>query len=119
MSRAVKSGSPHLKSPPRRVPVRPLRVAREIRYRGLCSTCENAPDCVFPRAPGKAIFHCEEFDGGEPRPAGQAGQQSPEASVSRKKNSVKFIGLCSNCDNRTTCVFPKPEGGVWHCEEYV
>lgn len=28
-------------------------------------------------------------------------------------------GLCVNCANRQTCLFPKPEGGVWHCEEYV
>jgi hypothetical protein len=28
------------------------------------------------------------------------------------------MGICSNCDNCRTCVFPKPEGGIWHCEEY-
>jgi hypothetical protein len=27
-------------------------------------------------------------------------------------------GLCINCDVRNTCTFPKPEGGVWFCEEY-
>jgi hypothetical protein len=27
-------------------------------------------------------------------------------------------GLCINCDVRETCTFPKPEGGVWFCEEY-
>jgi hypothetical protein len=27
-------------------------------------------------------------------------------------------GLCLNCDVRNTCTFPKPEGGVWFCEEY-
>jgi hypothetical protein len=27
-------------------------------------------------------------------------------------------GLCINCDVRGTCTFPKPEGGVWFCEEY-
>jgi hypothetical protein len=29
-----------------------------------------------------------------------------------------FLGLCRNCENRRTCAFPKPEGGIWHCEEY-
>ena len=29
-----------------------------------------------------------------------------------------YRGLCSLCENRTTCTYPKPEGGVWHCEEY-
>jgi hypothetical protein len=28
-------------------------------------------------------------------------------------------GLCMNCANRDTCLYPKPEGGVWHCEEYT
>jgi hypothetical protein len=27
-------------------------------------------------------------------------------------------GLCINCENRHTCEFIKPNGGVWHCEEY-
>lgn len=27
-------------------------------------------------------------------------------------------GLCVNCENRHTCEFVKPNGGVWHCEEY-
>ncbi|MFC1733170.1 NAD(P)H-dependent oxidoreductase subunit E [candidate division KSB1 bacterium] len=26
--------------------------------------------------------------------------------------------ICINCENRLTCKFIKPEGGVWHCEEY-
>jgi hypothetical protein len=68
------------------------------------------------------VFHCEEFDGGEPLPrktVGKAEPQRPALSTIEEKNSVRLIGLCSNCDNRGTCVFPKPEGGVWHCEEYV
>ncbi len=28
-------------------------------------------------------------------------------------------GLCANCAKRETCLLPKSEGGVWHCEEYV
>jgi len=30
-----------------------------------------------------------------------------------------FKGLCINCENRFTCILPKPAGGVWHCEEYL
>lgn len=39
----------------------------------------------------------------------QPGQQTPPE---------RMTGLCMNCDNRFTCAFPVPEGGVWHCEEY-
>ena len=29
-----------------------------------------------------------------------------------------FKGLCRNCENRETCLLPKSEAGVMHCEEY-
>ena len=34
------------------------------------------------------------------------------------KSSPEILGLCVNCENRDTCKLRKPEGGVWHCEEY-
>ena len=37
----------------------------------------------------------------------------------QKKDGEEFRGLCVNCANRHTCLFPKSEGGVWHCQEYV
>jgi hypothetical protein len=48
--------------------------------------------------------------------------QSPSESSGVEKRSCdagEFEGLCVNCANRETCLVPKPEGGVWHCEEYV
>lgn len=36
----------------------------------------------------------------------------------RGKDSEKYKGLCKNCKKRKTCTLPKPEGGVWRCEEY-
>lgn len=29
-----------------------------------------------------------------------------------------FKGLCINCEHRFTCTLPRPESGVWYCEEY-
>ena len=26
--------------------------------------------------------------------------------------------ICLLCRNDETCIYPKPEGGVWRCEEY-
>jgi hypothetical protein len=37
----------------------------------------------------------------------------------KEENEKEFRGLCVNCANRSICLFPKSEGGVWHCEEYV
>ena len=29
------------------------------------------------------------------------------------------LGLCPSCENRDRCIYPRPEGGVWRCEEYA
>lgn len=41
-----------------------------------------------------------------------------DAEPNEKDDSERFKGLCMNCDNRFDCLLPRPEGGVWHCEEY-
>lgn len=40
-------------------------------------------------------------------------------SVAENSDAAPFKGLCFNCDNRDNCMLPKPEEGVWHCEEYI
>jgi hypothetical protein len=96
-------------------------MSENVEYGGLCSTCNNAPDCTFPRHPHEPVFHCEEFDSGEPSAVKITDKdRSPPTHLygDKERDSTKFMGLCSNCEDRETCVFPKPEGGVWHCEEY-
>jgi hypothetical protein len=130
MSRTVKDHGLRTKSrPSRRVkPLprdtrrRPLQIPRSVEYHGLCSVCKCAPDCTYPRDPDHMVIQCEEFDGIEPLSARATGKhRSPPAlsHADRDKGAAKFNGLCSNCENREGCVFPKPEGGVWHCEEYL
>lgn len=34
------------------------------------------------------------------------------------REPIAAVGLCSNCELRSTCTFAKPEGGVWRCDEY-
>ena len=38
---------------------------------------------------------------------------------SHGKDREVYKGLCVNCAKRCTCLFPRTEGGVWHCKEYV
>ena len=93
-------------------------------YGGLCSTCDTASTCTFPRDPERPIMHCDELDSHRvdivavervPR----AEPVSPKALSEAKQEELgKYKGLCVNCENRETCTFPKPEGGVWHCDEY-
>ncbi len=89
---------------------------------GLCSTCVEALTCTFPKVQGQPIIFCEEFDGylrngHEENPDVEAILSHVNVKPRAKKAKV-FQGLCSNCESREACTFPKAEGGIWHCEEY-
>jgi hypothetical protein len=88
-----------------------------IRYRGLCTECLHAPECTFPRDPSRPIRFCDEF---EERPSARA-QQAARVVTSRASSDdePELKGLCRHCAIRITCTFPKPEGGIWHCDELV
>ncbi|MBE0534032.1 MAG: hypothetical protein IH624_00060 [Phycisphaerae bacterium] len=87
-------------------------------YPCLCSTCKHAVTCVYVQVAQRPSFYCEEFEieilpakvGIQGLVSGSAAPVTPE--------SEGLIGLCLDCENRLACVFPKPEGGIWHCEEY-
>ena len=89
-------------------------------YRGLCSTCKHVSTCTFPSDPQRPAFYCEEFEI-EIAPSGKTGKDDTRQStrsLRAAEGSTGLVGLCSDCKSSQTCVFPKPEGGVWHCEEY-
>ena len=95
-----------------------------MKHRGLCMTCENAPTCMFPKDPDWPVFFCELFESRVSLPVEAAGVDSASAIGPSTIESPglevppEFKGLCCDCSNRSTCTFMKPEGGVWHCEEY-
>ena len=68
------------------------------------------------------MHFCEEYETGDS--AAKAGRKislpgdDPLNLCSRGKGKHKVLGLCSDCVLRKECLFPKPESGVWHCEEY-
>lgn len=94
-------------------------------FRGICSLCENAPECVFPRDPNRPLLHCDEFEIPAPVPARTATRRmtrswtEAEHGGEQAKGSASVKGLCRLCEGRETCTYPWPEGGVWHCEEYT
>ena len=98
-----------------------IMLENNMEYRSLCSNCRNTADCTFQKDRQKPALYCEEFEIDISPSAKIAGKEKPLPTASvdvEDDDSDKFIGLCSNCDNRRKCVFPMPEGGVWHCEEY-
>jgi acetyl-CoA carboxylase beta subunit len=98
--------------------------SRKRKYLGLCSSCKEAPTCTYKRDLKRQVWQCEEFDGYEPRSVNTKVKNiSPQAgskvrSSAEEKDSGEYKGLCCICEDRKTCTFPRPEGGIWHCEEY-
>jgi hypothetical protein len=91
--------------------------------RSLCCTCVHAPTCTYRQRSEGPVFFCEEFEVETREPAAPAtvdDRQSAQAVAVQhaQEPASNYLGLCSNCEHRDTCRLPKPEGGVWHCEEY-
>ncbi len=93
-------------------------------YQGLCATCIYAPECAGARNVEAPVVHCEQFDDRVSVSLEPVGSQftlrtRTEAQVKpAAEGEPELKGLCVNCDNRKICRIPKPESGVWYCEEY-
>lgn len=98
---------------------------RETEYSGLCMTCVHSSTCAFPRRKDQPVLSCEQFaEHGKDHVETAATVRPPPAEpqaqmIEVKEEPSRYKGLCATCENRETCTFPKPEGGVWHCEEFV
>ena len=86
-------------------------------YRDLCSNCDNGDACVDRTRPKRPIFFCEEFMVFGAAPMSEL-DRAVQIVSKRTRNTNEHIGLCMNCDAAAACALPKPEGGIWHCEEY-
>ena len=102
------------------MPITPEAIART----GLCATCRNAATCVYRSKRGFDALYCEMFDDSTTTSATERNQgvaDNPKAAMEHAAGEaapVSYKGLCVNCANRESCALPKPEEGVWHCEEY-
>ena len=109
----------------------PLKAKREDntyidknRYLGLCSYCKSAQNCAFVRDPNRPVYQCEEFDEITyasiriPNQKNLSLKHLPQNPLTSEDTFHHYRGLCSNCEERATCTYPKPEGGVWHCDEF-
>jgi hypothetical protein len=98
-------------------------VSKAILPGGICSNCRHAHGCTYQKGPKHTVCECEEFEveaGGPARLSGLDAVPSGSFSVDDPADDdlARYKGLCGNCEERAVCTFPKPEGGVWHCEEY-
>ncbi len=90
--------------------------------KSICSNCEHAQGCMYQKNSDRPVWQCEEYGGYEKPPVTITRKNNPSSSQKKadlKEYSAHYKGLCQTCDHRETCTYPKPEGGVWHCEEYM
>lgn len=88
---------------------------------GLCASCENAEFCAYRAIRGFDALYCELFTGSPSYLNG--GAENDIRGAIGGPHAVETLpeaygGLCQNCARLNLCVLPKPNGGVWHCEEY-
>jgi hypothetical protein len=90
---------------------------------GICSSCARVVSCRYSDGAGRPILDCDEHDGGRDGAplASERMNVRPSARprVGNPERPNGALGLCRTCDLAGTCVFTKPESGVWHCEEYL
>jgi len=93
---------------------------KKLEYEGICSTCKNAPHCIFRKDATSPILQCEEFENFPPVTRNNIPKHlgAVSATTIQTRGTSNYKGLCINCTKVETCTFPKPEGGVWRCEEY-
>lgn len=80
--------------------------------------CTKSSDCalVSKKSALLGVRFCEEYETlllAADEPPGE--QTSPSVAP---RTHAGALGLCSNCDHYPVCSYPKPEAGVWHCEDY-
>lgn len=91
----------------------------EVReYGGLCSICAKSSTCTYRREPLQPVWECDDFEIETISVNISAPTASPLKSIAEDKDPGRYAGLCVNCEHRETCTYRRPEGGVWHCEEY-
>ena len=99
--------------------------------RGLCTVCGAIGSCrlcsdgasAFMSRKCVAVLRCDQFElrSGCTLPSGLDDRMQDAETVPEDGDtgSPQLMGLCCNCANRFTCTYPKSEGGIWHCEEYL
>jgi len=92
---------------------------RQSVARGVCASCKNEPGCMYLSKSDGIILQCGQFEMYMPPPAAPPIRRDVRTPQADGNGSKKLAGLCQNCDNRDSCIYPKPEGGVWRCEEYA
>jgi len=89
---------------------------KNLKYYGLCETCEHDETCTLRRSSVLKIIQCEEFS---VQPTAAAAPAIREEEPLPDSQEQFHLGLCANCLDLQTCGFPHARQGVLQCEEYI
>jgi glutamate dehydrogenase (NAD(P)+) len=111
-----------------------IREKEKVRVTGIRRTAKRAEEVKETPRPGKP--HAEVGEKKKVKPIQKrnewkllyaphppistqmSGSVTISSSAKVEAEEETFHGLCVNCRNDATCILPRPEGGVWRCEEY-
>lgn len=90
----------------------------------LFSPARHIWNCSWPRRLDRPIWQSD-----QPHQALRRYESLPDADLAAEadlrtnpgpagEEFSRVKGLCRFCARRDTCVYPKHEGGVWHCTEF-
>ena len=88
-------------------------------HKKMCEGCSKYDLCTI-RISGKDLEFCEDYEA-------KNYFNSRSVPISNSNTSESLInniiinqpkGICKNCANLESCLYPRPEGGIWRCEEY-
>ena len=100
----------------------------QANLKSICASCDSVKECTFTKTVGQLVLECDKHRGFQGLYLSTNGWKpgagiSPDMKLISGREALRAVtpadcvGLCVNCEDRDTCTFPKPPGGVWHCEE--
>jgi hypothetical protein len=83
----------------------------------LCKLCARLLVCDRAKEQNQKVYYCEDFQKSEnasERHKTIGTDNNPKHRVNNMQN-----GLCRICENRDICNIQIPNGGLWHCENFL
>lgn len=103
-----------------------VEIRRETRPESGSRAEVEVWNSTFPRRAWLKAQAATDAEGPQVRPAGHERQRDASPFVPYAQEDMERAGgsasatpgLCRTCARWSDCTYPKPEGGVWHCDEH-
>ena len=83
----------------------------------LCNICDRLVTCDRAKEQNKKIYYCEDFL--KTADTSKTYIHETVNNTTEKIGNNMENGLCKICENRHVCGIKIPNGGLWHCENFL